>query len=129
MFAQSAQTAKDCENAQQATYAMVAKEAENLHVGGDAIMIDSTNHYVILYQRTQGPEKGIIFDLAHHTVMGVDGVSMTDGNTLVAPPAEGGGRRDRSLSCLAALHMQESMGRLETRLGQLETKMASFMEI
>jgi hypothetical protein len=129
MFAQSAQSAKDSEQAQQATYAMVAKEAEGLNVAGTAVMIDSSNQYIIMYEKTQDPSKGIIFDLKTHTVFNIDSVAKSDGTPLVPAPTEEGGRRDRSFSALGALHLQESMQRLETRLTQMELRMASFMEI
>jgi hypothetical protein len=128
MFAQSAQTAKDCERADNATYAMVAKEAETLTNAGDCVMIDSSNHYVIMYQRNTDPSKGIIFDLVNHQVFNIDTVAKSDGTPLVPEPTEGGGRRDRPFSALGALHLQDRLDVMQSRLSRLETRMASFSE-
>jgi hypothetical protein len=76
-----ANRARNADNAQQSTYSMVSKEAERIKVGSDCIIIDPSNHYIIMYQLGTDPAKGIIFDLANHSILNVDNIVTSDGTT------------------------------------------------
>jgi hypothetical protein len=106
--------AKYADIAQQANYSMVAKEAERLNCAGDMIYIDSTNHYVIMFQQNQDPSKGIIFDLANNLILNVASVEKPVkvthevGNALLA------------FSAFGAQKLQDRIDALEQRISLLE---------
>jgi hypothetical protein len=79
-----ANRARNADNAQQATYSMVSKEAEQIKLGSDVVIIDPANHYVIMYQLGTDPSKGIIFDVANHALLNVDNIVKSDGTAYSA---------------------------------------------
>jgi hypothetical protein len=79
-----ADRADKCDTAQQATYAMISKEAERLNLAGNMIFIDPTNHYIVMALENQDPSKAMIFDIANRAIYNVDQISKSDG-TLYSP--------------------------------------------
>jgi hypothetical protein len=128
-FALRADQADKSRTAEQATYAMVSREAERLNVAGNFAYIDLTNHYLILYIEGTGPSQGIIFDLANHTMLNVEQISASDGNSFAQEVklTEELGSSQHALSGLGGLKLQDKIDLLEERIIQLETQLSTFI--
>jgi hypothetical protein len=102
MRASYASQADFAKNAYQATIASMALESQKMNQGGDMIIIEPTNHYVIMVGANQDPSTSIVFDLINRRAI----------NLTVIPPAENPEVQDTRLN------------RLEQRLKVLESLLA-----